>query len=168
MAYDTYEVGYGKPPKGWQFAAGKSGNPAGRPRKAAAETVSLLDQLLPVIENGEVCHVHPKELALRQQFKLALENDDTAAQLHLLEQAHRHGVLAGPADQDKGGVLVLNERTMPFAMELILATTVGTGPWTPAQIAAARARYCAQRSATEAQIDDAIGYPALPTGEGDA
>jgi len=30
----AYEVGYGKPPKQTRFAAGKSGNPKGRPKGA--------------------------------------------------------------------------------------------------------------------------------------
>jgi len=31
---DSYEVGYGKPPKGTQFKKGSSGNPKGRPKRA--------------------------------------------------------------------------------------------------------------------------------------
>ena len=30
---DSYEVGYGKPPKSTQFEKGVSGNPKGRPKK---------------------------------------------------------------------------------------------------------------------------------------
>jgi Family of unknown function (DUF5681) len=30
---ETYEVGYGKPPKATRFQKGKSGNPSGRPKK---------------------------------------------------------------------------------------------------------------------------------------
>ena len=32
---ETYEVGYKKPPKAKRFQKGKSGNPSGRPKKAA-------------------------------------------------------------------------------------------------------------------------------------
>ena len=31
-----YEVGYGKPPRHTRFVKGRSGNPRGRPRKAAS------------------------------------------------------------------------------------------------------------------------------------
>ena len=33
MANDSYEIGYGKPPKHIQFKKGQSGNPKGRPKK---------------------------------------------------------------------------------------------------------------------------------------
>jgi hypothetical protein len=35
-ALDSYEVGYGKPPKQTRFQKGTSGNPSGRPKKALA------------------------------------------------------------------------------------------------------------------------------------
>jgi Family of unknown function (DUF5681) len=41
----TYEIGYGKPPKQYQFPRGRSGNPRGRP-KGAKNTATLLREIL--------------------------------------------------------------------------------------------------------------------------
>lgn len=162
-----YKVGYGKPPQNWQFKPGTTGNRAGRPKRKPPDPAGLLDEPLAVRENGEVRYMHPKELALQQQFKKALEEDDTATQLHLIEKMERHGLLASQMAREHGGVVVLDDRTMPFAMARILAAAAGTGPWSAAQIAKARAQYCAGRSAKQAQIDAAIGYAALQDGEND-
>lgn len=42
---DTYEVGYGKPPKRSQFKKGQSGNPRGRP-KGSRNITTLLEEAL--------------------------------------------------------------------------------------------------------------------------
>ena len=42
---NSYEVGYGKPPRSGQFRKGQSGNPKGRP-KGARGVKSLLDDAL--------------------------------------------------------------------------------------------------------------------------
>jgi hypothetical protein len=39
-ASETYEIGYGKPPKEYQFKKGRSGNPRGRPKKKQIKTPS--------------------------------------------------------------------------------------------------------------------------------
>jgi hypothetical protein len=39
---NSYEVGYGKPPKDTQFKKGSSGNPKGRPRKTLDFHLELL------------------------------------------------------------------------------------------------------------------------------
>jgi hypothetical protein len=52
---DSYEVGYGKPPRNTQFQKGISGNPKGRPRKALDFNLELLRQskaTLVINENG--------------------------------------------------------------------------------------------------------------------
>jgi hypothetical protein len=41
---DSYEVGYGKPPKDTRFKKGSSGNPKGRPRKTLDFDLELLRQ----------------------------------------------------------------------------------------------------------------------------
>ena len=41
---DSYEVGYGKPPKDTQFKKGSSGNPKGRPKKVRDFDLELLRQ----------------------------------------------------------------------------------------------------------------------------
>lgn len=41
---DSYEVGYGKPPKDTQFKKSSSGNPKGRPKKALDFDLELLRQ----------------------------------------------------------------------------------------------------------------------------
>jgi Family of unknown function (DUF5681) len=41
---DSYEIGYGKPPKATQFKKGSSGNPKGRPKKALDFDLELLRQ----------------------------------------------------------------------------------------------------------------------------
>ncbi len=42
---ETYEVGFGKPPRRTQFAKGKSGNPRGRP-KGALNVATILERTL--------------------------------------------------------------------------------------------------------------------------
>src|SRR5215213_308533 len=42
----TYKVGYGRPPKDGQFKKGKSGNPAGAPKRAALNLESVLERTL--------------------------------------------------------------------------------------------------------------------------
>ena len=54
-APDSYEVGYGKPPRHSRFKEGRSGNPQGRPprsRNMATLLAKALSQRVAVTENG--------------------------------------------------------------------------------------------------------------------
>ncbi len=48
MTDRKYEIGYGKPPKEYRFKLGQSGNPNGRPKKAANQK-SLADRLNKIV-----------------------------------------------------------------------------------------------------------------------
>lgn len=53
---EDYEVGYGKPPKSCQFRKGVSGNPRGRPKRAAdfeSKLLRELNSLMTINENGK-------------------------------------------------------------------------------------------------------------------
>jgi hypothetical protein len=52
---DDYEVGYGKPPKGTQFAQGRSGSPKGRPKGSKNLATSFIEigrEQITVTEGG--------------------------------------------------------------------------------------------------------------------
>jgi Family of unknown function (DUF5681) len=69
---DSYEVGYGKPPKGTQFKKGVSGNPKGRPRKAQDFHHELLREFrssITINENGRR-HRISKYSALAKQMTI--------------------------------------------------------------------------------------------------
>lgn len=158
-----YKVGYGRPPRAHQYPKGRSGNPSGRPRKqkATPNVLAVLDEPVPVRVNGEFQEMHPKEVELRQHVKAALAGDLPALK-YLIELFSKHGVLTPAADdQQSGGVVWLPITSMPWAMAFQMGQQFGLPPWSAAQIAKGRARYIAGRSALEAQIDDAIGYPDL-------
>jgi len=162
---EPYRTGYRKPPRHRQFKPGQSGNPRGRPRKQRSGVqAGPLDRTIPVREAGEIKHVEPRELALRQAVKKALVDDDTTAQLYLLEEFINHGLLQEAGDLPQGGVAILSDPTMPFDLQVLLLEHYGFPPWTPAQVEHGLSHYRAQRSPIGARDDEAIGYPVLKEG----
>lgn len=161
-----YKVGYKKPPAVWQFKkGGPSPNPKGRPRKAEKRgAIAVLDDPVLVREAGELHKREPKDLSLRKQVRAALDQDDTRALFHLIEQLARIGVYSEVEERALGGVLTL-PNTMPFTMAMWLAQRFGLPPWTPAELSEGRLAYEATRSEHQAEIDAAIGYPDLQDGE---
>ena len=95
MSDDT--VGYGRPPRRFQFKKGISGNPNGRPKRkpfSIAETIgSILDEATTYRENGKIKTVSRRELSARNHVRLALNGDirSAAVVLKLLAHAHRYG-----------------------------------------------------------------------------
>lgn len=161
-ASEAYKTGYRKPPRNRQFKPGQSGNPRGRPRnQRSGVQAGPLDRTIPVREAGEIKHVDPRELALRQAVKKALVDDDTTAQLYLLEEFINHGLLQEAGDLRQGGVAILSDPTMPFGLQALLLEHYGFPPWTPAQVEHGLSLYRAQRSPIGARDDEAIGYRVL-------
>lgn len=65
----SYEVGYGKPPKRSQFQPGQSGNPNGRPKGAKSPFTLLREELRSKVtlrENGRVTTVTKLEAIMKR------------------------------------------------------------------------------------------------------
>jgi hypothetical protein len=75
---DSYEVGYGKAPRGTRFQKGRSGNPKGRP-KGALNLATVLDRTLrePVVinENGQRKTITKMQAAVKQLVNQAASGD---------------------------------------------------------------------------------------------
>ena len=81
-----YVVGYRRPPKATQFAAGKSGNPKGRPkgsRSVGAVLNDILQQKIAVTENGKTRRIPALEVMLRRPANDAMRGDPHARRLLL-------------------------------------------------------------------------------------
>lgn len=76
-----YEVGYGKPPKATRFAAGQSGNPAGRPRGSKNLQTLLSEELekkVDVVQNGEARRMSKGRIMVIKQVDRAISGNDRA------------------------------------------------------------------------------------------
>ena len=83
---DTYEVGYGKPPKATRFRKGISGNPKGRPKNALDFGSAVLREartLVTINENGRKKRVSKNGVLAKQLYKLAMTGNIPAARLLL-------------------------------------------------------------------------------------
>ena len=88
-----YDVGYRRPPKATQFAAGKSGNPKGRPkgsRPVGAVLQDIIQQKVSVTENGRTRRIPALEVMLRRLANDAMRSDQRAIKL-LLSLVDRYG-----------------------------------------------------------------------------
>lgn len=80
---DDYEVGYGRPPKGFRFQKGQSGNPKGRPKGgepgddpgAGAE-----GRWVVVVEHGQRKTITKFQAAMKQLVNKAASGDGKAIQ----------------------------------------------------------------------------------------
>jgi hypothetical protein len=76
-----YEVGYKKPPRHTQFRKGKSGNPAGRPKRTLDVRASLnkvLTDPVPVRIDGKLTKMSSLDVGLRNLTSNMLKGDPKA------------------------------------------------------------------------------------------
>jgi hypothetical protein len=77
----NYPVGYGKPPEHARFKKGKSGNPAGRPRRNARSPhielalMNALNSLVTVTENGKIRRITKFDAVITQLVNKAAIGD---------------------------------------------------------------------------------------------
>lgn len=86
MGDDSYDVGYGKPPRHTQFKPGASGNPRGRPRRSKnIDTLfeQQLDRLVTVTREGRKARVSVREVIVMNIVKAAANGDARARELVL-------------------------------------------------------------------------------------
>ncbi len=83
-AEQSYEVGYGKPPKHAQFQPGQSGNPTGRPKGSKSPLTLLraeLEQKVTLREGSRVTTVTKMEAVLKRVVNDTLGGKASSARL---------------------------------------------------------------------------------------
>lgn len=107
-----YVVGYGRPPRETQFAAGKSGNPKGRPkgsRTVGAILQDILSQKIAVTENGRTRRIPILEVMFRRLVNDAVRRDPAALKL-LLPLIDRYA--ASPETELRLGELLAEDQAI--------------------------------------------------------
>jgi Family of unknown function (DUF5681) len=105
---DSYEVGYGKPPKNTQFQKGVSGNPKGRPKKPADFHSIFMKEsrsLIPINENGRRDHISKQEAVIKQLTNKAITGNIPAARIYfdLYQQALEKAELSAAQQASDSG-----------------------------------------------------------------
>jgi hypothetical protein len=83
---DSYEVGYGKPPKHSQFQKGKSGNPKGRPKGSKSPSTlanEMFLKLVTVTVNGKPTKMPVIAALIARMLSTAMNGDLKAMKLAL-------------------------------------------------------------------------------------
>lgn len=150
-----YTVGKGRPPHNWRFKPGQSGNPGGRPKKKPdVDVLSLLDQPVTVVQEGQAVEMQPGEVALRKLVRKALKDRDRRAIVHLIDLFIKYDALRLPSSLPGGGVLAL-PNDLPWRLATLAARRLGPPPWTSHQLEPIRNEYLANRSDDERLLDEA-------------
>ncbi len=101
------EVGYGRPPKAYQFPKGTSGNLRGRPKSKKSDLTDisgLLNEPVKVKAGGKVREMGPFEAGLWKLAKRAVDKDLRAI-LKFVKICEEYGVIAARPAATGGGVV---------------------------------------------------------------
>jgi hypothetical protein len=117
---DSYEVGYGRPPKHTRFPPGQSGNRAGRRRKRLSNpeiVAKVRDELITMTINGEKATLSLFEAAVRLTLNATLKKGNPRDLEKLLKLLEKYGGL--PADVEaekarKGAAEVIDKIMLSF------------------------------------------------------
>jgi hypothetical protein len=124
---NSAKVGYGKPPREYQFKPGQSGNPKGRPKKKSATTLHAaiadgLQEVVTVKVSGQPRKMTQADLLSKQLLTKAASGDLKA--IHILMQLTKHAPepspfsnLLGAADRLRQKFEVIRERKARRAQE---------------------------------------------------
>ncbi|MCD4785842.1 MAG: DUF5681 domain-containing protein [Candidatus Eremiobacteraeota bacterium] len=103
MSSNQYEIGYGKPPKDYQFKTGESGNNKGRPR-GSKNTYTILNEILSqkiaIKENGETMRISKKAAMLIQ-----LVNKGVKGNIRAIQTLLPHLLFADMREEEKEKIL---------------------------------------------------------------
>lgn len=79
---DSYDVGFGKPPKHTQFKKGQSGNPKGKPKGHKNFKTDLMDELseqISIQENGKQRKITKQRALIKSSVAKGIKGDAKAA-----------------------------------------------------------------------------------------
>jgi Family of unknown function (DUF5681) len=105
---DSYEVGYGKPPKDTQFQKGASGNPKGRPKKVLDfdhELIRESQSFITINDNGQRKRITKLEGIVKQLTNKAIAGSVPAARTYIghYQQAAERIALAALQQASESG-----------------------------------------------------------------
>ena len=108
---DDYDVGFGKPPKQYQFKKGVCPNPAGRGKKRRSDigerTREALSETVLIDRRGRSIRMSKLEAFIQQTVLSAAKGDinNAALILHFLDTAERHGDIGDLIIRVEGSLL---------------------------------------------------------------